>query len=153
MKKLLAKLWASILKRLPWIGEPEPEPDVMADALDLSTVDWNGSNYSGAPITTLMRSARLDDRLHYDFDVPETWPVKTYNGKPCVAMLCIFYELDGKIVGGKMDHSKPGQSSQDLKNTRNNYNNLKPIPAASKAWMCAVAEDGSERSNVARCER
>jgi len=151
MKKLLAKLWASICKRLGW--EKEPEPSGPVDALDLNTVDWLGSNYSGAPITTMLRSARLDNRLHYDFDLPESWSYRVLNGKKCYAILAVFYELEGKVVGGKLDHSKKEQTSQDLKNTRNGYHGHKPIPGASKVWMCVVDEDEAERSNVVEVTR
>lgn len=130
-------------------SEPAEVEEETVDALDLSLVRWLGSNYAGAHVTATLLGASMDNIwLHTQYE-DYSWPEKSVGGANVDAICCLFYERDGKVVGGKFDwwwHG--GQALKGLENVRSGYNgHVFPVEGA-RVWTMIVSVDGKQRSNV-----
>lgn len=68
------------------------------------------------------------------------------------AICCLFYERDGRIVGGKFDWwRKGGQAKKVTHNLHGGYNGHTMPEAGTRTWTCIVSVNGKRRSNVKEC--
>jgi hypothetical protein len=83
---------------------------------------------------------------------PSTWPTRDDVGALVQGIVCLFYERDGRIMGGKFDWLRPGQFRKGLENVKDGYNGHN-MPADVKCYTCFVSVDGKQRSNIEEVER
>ena len=150
------KIWDAIKKLIDKKikPKPQPEPQPVGEDLDISNIKWLGRNYSSAKMEKFIRTARMDNSMLYTDYTEYNWPVKSGNGVVCDAIFCLFYERDGKIVGGKFDWSrKNGQRVKTLENVHHGYQGHSFPEPGAKVWMCLVSVDTSRRSNIVSVSR
>jgi len=157
-KELLQKLWDYIRNKESNKPTPEPTEPVNED-LDISTIKWLGSNYSGATMVKLINSASMNNKNINTSYNSYNWPTTVVGTVTCDAICCLFYEefkADGtvSIVGGKFDwFRKGGQASKTLVNVHDGYQGHVFPEAKAKVWTMIVSIDGKQRSNICSVKR
>ena len=130
--------------------KPTPKPN-SADVL--SQIKWLGENYSSAPETARLEFGTLT-RNFFGFypAAPASWSVKGIEVM-VQGQVCLFYERDGQIVGGKFDWVRPNQTNKDLKNLRGGYHGHSMPENGAKCWAMLVDVHGKQRTNLIEVKR
>lgn len=130
---------------------PAEEPTKVDDFL--GKVKWLGDNYSSAKEVMKLAGAKLTKKeLRYSDAVPKSWPTIIVRVK-VQSIDCIFYERDGKIVGGKFEWGKPGSVNRGITNLVEGYHGHSVPEKGAKVWAMRVSIDGEMRSNIVEVER
>ena len=141
--------------------KPAPQPDPEAplapvqasDPLDPAAIHWLGQSYAAALETANLSAASMDNRsLELGNGAPSTWP-KIIVKVEVQGIVCLFYEVNGAITGGKFDWLRPGQTSKGLENVHNGYGGHIFPEAGAKCYACFVSVDGKQRSNIIEVKR
>lgn len=165
-KKFIAALkkWFSKKNDKPVVVSPvEDKPaDPVADKPttpsgepNLAVAKWCGRNYAGLridPNATINSASMTDRTLTLSNAVPKTWPVMTVK-VDVQSIICLFYEIDGYIMGGKFDWCRPGQTSKGLENVHNGYQGHRMPPKTARCWTMEVSVDEACRTNIVEVVR
>lgn len=153
MKSLWSKILAWLkeafqavpVKTQPNITDSDPTSGPPAS---LPEIKWLGKNYSGAVEDMELVAATISNSQHsFSPAAPASWPIKTVK-VPVQGIVCLFYERDGKIVGGKYDWCRPGQHSKGLENVHNGYNGHSMPAKGTPCYTMLVSVDEKQRSNL-----
>jgi hypothetical protein len=157
MKRLLEKLIAWIKDAFE--GVPVPSPEDSGDATtdptpqepsspSLQDIKWLGKNYSGAVEDMELVAATISNSQHsFSPAAPASWPIKTVK-VPVQGIVCLFYDRDGKIVGGKYDWCRPNQKSKGLENVHGGYGGHSMPTKGTPCYTMLVSVDEKKRSNL-----
>lgn len=125
--------------------EPLPETN---DAVPLEFISWLGNSYRSAQQTFTLSSASIrGNTLSFSPAAPSSWPRKTVKVE-CQAIVCLFCERSGQVVGGKFDWARPGQSSKGLENVHGGYNGHSMPANDTPTYVMLVDVNGKQRSNI-----
>lgn len=159
MKKLIEKIKAWLKKTFEGVPVPSPEdsgddaatnptPQEPSSSFDLFKVKWLGDNFSDAVEDITLLTATITKSQHsFSPAAPASWPIKTVK-VPVQGIVCLFYERNDQIVGGKYDWLKPNQKSKNLENVHNGYGGHSMPSRGTKVWTMIVSVDKKKRSNV-----
>lgn len=124
---------------------PLPETN---DAVPVEFISWFGKSYRNAQQTCTLSSASIrGNTLSFSPAAPSSWPRKTVKVE-CQAIVCLFFERSGQVVGGKFDWARPGQSSKGLENIHNGYNGHTMPPKGTPTYVMLVDVNERQRSNI-----
>ena len=144
----------------PAPAEPAPDPqpppveETGIDAVDYSLLRWEYGGFNGSRAT--LDSPRLSNltlrngnRIHYRWDVGlDGWGLGRADAG---ALACVFFDRNGKWVGGKFDWVSTSRSDRELKHVQS-YSNWPSsgitLPWGGKVAYVVVSPDGKRRSNV-----
>ena len=130
-------------------GEPTSSG---GDDISIGSISWLGDNFSSARISAKINSATIGSAvLTTDYN-SYSWPSTTVKVK-VDAICCLFYERGGQVVGGKFDWWRAGgQGSKILENVHHGYNGHSFPASGTPTYTMIVSVDGSQRSNIKRCD-
>ena len=122
------------------------------DAIDIGSISWLGSDFSGASKSATLNSSSISgDTLLVSYE-PYDWPSVTVEVR-VNAICCLFYERGGQIVGGKFDWWRPGgQGAKGLENVKHRYNGHSMPASGTPTYTMIASVDGSQRSNIVRVQ-
>ena len=117
----------------------------------LPEIQWLGQSYQNTPRdpSAVIRSGSIDEKFTYqDYTLPSSWPKKTVGSANCQGIFCLFYEKDGKIVGGKFDWARSsGQPVKTIENVHHGYQGHTMPAKGTKCYLMLVNVNGSLRTN------
>lgn len=152
----MKSLWAKILA---WLKEtfeavPVKQPNTTDSdptsepPASLPEIEWLGKNYSGAVEDMELVAATISNSQHsFSPAAPASWPIKTVK-VPVQGIVCLFYERNGQVVGGKHDWLKPNQKSKGLENVHGGYGGHSMPSKGTPVWTMIVSVDERKRSNL-----
>jgi hypothetical protein len=144
-------MWARLIELIKkWFKKDDPEPEPNSDAIQLSEINWLGPCYESAAKTAALSAADMDKHfLYLGRAAPERWPKKVVK-VTVQGITCIFYTRKGKIVGGKFDWLRPGQTEKTLENLEKGYNGHSMPRKGSNVYTMSVSVDGRDRTNIVK---
>ena len=142
--------------------EPKEETEPLGEVVCINNIVWRGDNYAGAKINARLSGGWLsNDKFHMNDSAPNSWPIKKEEKKDkngnviqlLQGIVCLFYEENGKITGGKFDWLRPNQTDKGLENVHEGYRGHKFPVAGARCFAMFVSVDESLRSNIAELIR
>lgn len=121
--------------------DPEPQPDELANAKWLDGKDA----CAGAAVDVTLRSCGHDgDKFRFDYS-PRPVP---WDGDGTRGDTYFFRRRDGRMVGGKFDHLRPGQTVKGDENIRGGYHGHTTPAKGERCLFCLVSDCRKRRSNL-----
>ena len=133
--------------------KPEPDKPIVGDAVAFSSLQWQyGGMKAGSAVLSTPRLSSLSCNgrsVFYRWEVGMSgWGLG--NGD-AGAICAVFFERDGKWIGGKFDWVSVSRSNRELKHVES-YSNWPSsgikLPWRGKVAFVVVSADGKRRSNV-----
>jgi hypothetical protein len=121
------------------------------DAIDFHAINWLGLNYGGAVIDAELSGATMTSRhLTLNEPAPSNWALVGQPPNHVQGRVFLFYERDGKMVGGYFEQLRPRQTVKMMHNVHQGKNGLRYPPADVQCYTMVGSMDRKLRSNIAK---
>ncbi len=129
----------------PGVVDAPTESVTTADDVDLSKAKWIGPNGAGASVTESLTNLRMSaDKISYSMSEGCAAWGPAQGEKNTTMYSCFMVKRDGRLVGGKFDHSTYSRKDRETTNIRSGYTGG-IIPIAGEETRIFMLENSLKR--------